>query len=111
MKRRTTFVVTVALGVAALGVYELKYRVAELESEAVRLAGELIKERQAVHVLSTDWTYLNRPENLALLAEEYLDLVPLDGDRIVAASELPKRVKPAAELAQAETTSPGEAAR
>ncbi len=102
MKRRSIIIVTVALGVAAIGLYELKYKVAQLEADAARLAGELAKERQAIHVLSTDWAYLNRPEYLAELAEEHLDLVPLDADRIVAAQDLPRWAKPAAELAEAE---------
>ena len=111
MRRRSAIIVTVALGAAAVGLYELKYKVAELETEATRLAGDLAKERQAIHVLSTDWAFLNRPENLAELAEEYLDLVPLDVDRFVAAHELPKRPKPPAELAQADAAPPAEAAR
>lgn len=111
MRRRSAIVVTFALGAAAVGLYELKYKVAELETEATRLAGDLAKERQAIHVLSTDWAYLNRPENLEELAEKYLDLVPLEGDRIVAAHDLPKRMKPPAELAQAETAAPGDGAQ
>ena len=102
MKRRSTIIVTVALGAAALGLYELKYEVAALEAAAARLAGDLAKERQAIHVLSTDWTFLNRPENLEVLVEKHLDLVPLDADRIVAAQDLPRRAMPASELAQAE---------
>ena len=111
MKRRSMIVMTLALGAAAVGLYELKYKVAELETDAVRLAGELARERQAIHVLSTDWAFLNRPDHLARLVAENLDLVPLDADRIVAAHELPKRVKPAAELAQAESMPAGEAPR
>ena len=101
MKRRTTIIVTVALGAAAVGLYELKYEVAQLEAEAARLAGDLAKERQAIHVLTTDWAYLNRPDNLAKMVEEHLDLVPIDADRIVAARELPRRAKPTSELAEA----------
>ncbi len=104
MRRRSTIIVTVALGIAAAGLYELKYKVAQLEADAVELAGELAKERQAIHVLATDWAYLNRPDNLAKLAAEHLDLVPLDADRIVAAGELPRRATPAAEVAEAEPT-------
>jgi len=95
-------IVTFVLSVAALGLYELKYEVAQLETDAARLGSELVKERQAIHVLSTDWAFLNRPDNLAALVKKHLDLVPLDADRIVAASELPRRATPAAELAQAE---------
>jgi len=104
MRRRSTIIVTVALGAAALGLYELKYEVAALEADAARLAGELAKERQAIHVLSIDWTYLNRPENLEILVKKRLDLVPLDADRIVAAHDLPRRATPTSELAQAEPT-------
>lgn len=100
MNRRMMILATITLGVAAVGVYELKYDVAQLEADAARLAGELAKERQALHVLATDWAYLNRPEYLAELAEEHLDLVPMDADRIVAAHDLPRRIPPTSELAE-----------
>ncbi len=100
MNRRLTIIASLVLGIAAIGVYELKYEVAELEADAVRLAAELAKERQALHVLATDWAYLNRPEYLSELVEEHLDLVPLDADRIVAVQDLPRRVTPTPELAQ-----------
>ena len=107
MNRRLVILATIVIGIAAVGVYELKYEVARLEAEAQALAVELAKERQALHVLTIDWAYLNRPDNLAKLADEHLDLVPLDGDQIVAAQDLPRRVEPPAELAQVETDAEG----
>ena len=108
MNRRTAMVATVALGAAAIGLYELKYDVAQLEADAARLVRELAREQQAVHVLSADWAHLNQPQRLARLVHEYLDLVPLDADRIVAADELPTRQMSAPELAEADaaTSSP-----
>ncbi len=79
----------VLLGAAALALYQLKYEVAALEAEHIRLASELAAEHDAIHVLKAEWAFLDRPDRLAELAGSHLDLVPLGADRVVRISDLP----------------------
>ncbi len=101
-----------ALAGAAAGLYQLKHPVAALEAEETRLAHALAAERQALHVLASEWAYLNEPERLAGIAARHLDVAPLDARAMIALDELPRG--PAAGLKDAgpeagrpETAHPG----
>ncbi len=97
MTRGSAVAAALLLAGAAGGLYQFKDRIAALEEEEVRLSRTLADERQAIHVLSLEWAYLNEPERLADLAARHLDLAPLDAGTAIALDELPRRPLPAAE--------------
>lgn len=87
--RITTLVTMVCIGVAIFGVYLVKYAVQDVQREVVALQVGLKEERTSLHLLNAEWAYLNRPERLRELAENHLDLTPLDSRRIENVGALP----------------------
>ena len=87
MGRGMALAAVLLVGCAA-GLYLLKYEVAALEDERARLLSALAGERQATHVLQSEWAYLNEPRRLAEAARRHLDLVPLDAQTMIALDDL-----------------------
>ena len=79
------------IGAMTFGLFQLKYAVQAREDELARLNRNLIASEEAIHVLHADWSYFNRPERLAALAERHLGLGPMDGGQIGAVAALPPR--------------------
>ena len=96
----TRFVITwlIAVTIAVLGLFHVSHRVDQLENELIREQRSILREREAIDVLKAEWSYLNRPERIADLAERYLALVPLSADRMVSIHDLPQRQEPGAGL-------------
>lgn len=79
------------IGAMTFGLFQLKYAVQAREDEVARLNRDLIASEAAIHVLHAEWSYLNRPERLAALAERHLGLRPMDGGQIGVVTGLPPR--------------------
>ncbi len=96
----TRFAVTwlIAVTVAALGLFHVSHEVEQLENELIREQRSILRERETIHVLEAEWSYLNRPERIADLARRHLALVPLSADRMVSIQDLPQRQEPGAGL-------------
>jgi cell division protein FtsL len=54
----------------------VSYQVQGLENELERLEREAVAQQEEIHVLNAEWSFLNRPDRLARLAERHLDLAP-----------------------------------
>lgn len=63
-------IVTIALLLVSYQVKRLEYELAALEREA-------LAQQEEIHVLNAEWSFLNRPERLARLAERHLELAPV----------------------------------
>ena len=81
----------VATGVA-VGLYHVNYRVKELQEELKRVERDIKQERERLHVLEAEWSYLNRPSRLARLARKHLDMETLQPEQIVRVEQLPPRI-------------------
>lgn len=78
----------------ALGLFQLKDKVAGLE-DRLRAEREVIAEHQeAIQILQAEWSYLNRPGHIADLAERHLELTPVTTDRIVTFETFSERLAP-----------------
>lgn len=76
---RGATLISMTLGaLIAFFVFALKYEVQDLESEYARLNRAIDKERQAIHVLTAEWSHLNEPSRLRALAETQLGLETID---------------------------------
>ena len=84
------FVVTCA----ALAVFYVSQTVEGLERELALQQRTILKQQEAIHVLEAEWSYLNRPERISLLAERFLALSPLSADHVVGIKDLPQRLEP-----------------
>ena len=89
------FVVTCA----ALAVFYVSQTVEGLERELALQQQTILKQQEAIHVLEAEWSYLNRPERISVLAERFLALAPLSADHVVSIKDLPQRLEPGDENA------------
>lgn len=76
---------------AALFLFQIKQEVRELEEELGLVHHDILRHQEAIQVLRTEWSYLNRPARVAELAERHLDLQPLTAQQFVRIEEIPYR--------------------
>ncbi len=76
VRHTTVLFLVLAVGLA-LVLFSVKYQVQGLEEEFSQLNREITAERQAVHVLRAEFSYLTDAERLRQLADRFLDLEPV----------------------------------
>lgn len=105
---RRSLILWVALAtVVSVALFVVKYEVKTLEEEFARLSREIQRNRDAIHVLRAEWSYLNRPDQLAELAKRHLDLQPLLAGQVGELKDLPERKPaPAADAAPSADAAP-----
>ena len=59
-------------GVASFALFNITFKVEQLEGELKQLNKAVLKEQNAVHVLRAEWGYLNRPDRIEVLARKLL---------------------------------------
>jgi len=59
-------------GVASFALFNITFKVEQLEGELKLLNKAVLKEQKAVHVLRAEWSYLNRPDRIEALARKLL---------------------------------------
>lgn len=86
-------IVAVALAlIFSFGMYQLKYQTGVTNREVNKLKDELTRERELVHVLRAEWSYLNRAERIQSLADQYLpDLKPVTPLQLTDITDIPFR--------------------
>lgn len=84
---------TVAAGTA---LYVVKHEVGGLEDRLTAIDDQVQKDRAAIHVLHAEWAYLTRPERLAALVKNHLDLVTPRPSQIVTSIDQIPLAPPAA---------------
>ena len=75
----------------AFVVFMIAYEVRHLEEVEAELTRALAAERETMHVLRAEWSYLNRPERLEALATKHLGLAPLAAQQMIPLDALPAR--------------------
>ncbi len=94
MTRWLQILSVVAAGIAAVFVFQVKYRAEHVAQSVVNLQRELDEENEAVSALKAEWSFLIQPSRVQELATrhaEALKLVPLDPTQIVTLDKLPFR--------------------
>ncbi len=90
MIRHATLLFLLLAGAFSLVMFSVKYEVQDLEVELSQLNRSIIADRQAIHVLKAEWSHLNNPQRLRLLASRHLGLKPVETKRGGTISGLPK---------------------
>ena len=91
MTRFSTTLWVVIACAAALGLFYVKHEVQRVEGELIH-AERLVKDEQrALRVLKAEWSYLNKPERIADLAQRHLELGPMGAERVVRLELIPPR--------------------
>ena len=82
---------------AAMFLFHIKQEVREMEEELGIAHSNILRHQEAIQVLRTEWSYLNRPARIAELAERYLDMQQLAARQFVGFEEVPFRSAGAAQ--------------
>ncbi len=77
MIRHTTLLFLLLAGGLSVALFSLKYRVQDLEQELTGLNKSIYQQRQSIHVLNAEWSYLNNPQRIGDLARRHLNMVPI----------------------------------
>ncbi len=75
--RRSLLLLLIVSAVYGTGIYHLKYRVAHLESRLGNVQRDIIAEKESIHVLSAEISYITRPDHIAKMSDKYLQLSPV----------------------------------
>jgi cell division protein FtsL len=94
MITRATLIWAVLAIAAGFGLFQVSYRVASLEDELNRVNRQIVEERERIHALQADWSYLTNPARLADLARRHLPLQPLAAEQMIRIEDLPLRLPP-----------------
>lgn len=90
---RPTSLILLALSAAAGGaLFHVSFEVSGLEDRLARLNRQITADREAIHVLRAEWSFLNQPGRIEELSRRYLDLVPLTGEQFVSPDAVPVRL-------------------
>lgn len=77
--------------IAALFLFAVKQEVRQMEDDLRAAHRDILEQQEAIHVLETEWSYLNQPARIADLAKRHLGLRPIAAARIVRLEDLPLR--------------------
>jgi cell division protein FtsL len=94
MITRATLIWAVMAIAAGFGLFQVSYRVAALEEELNKVNRQIVEERERLHALQADWSYLTNPSRLADLARRHLPLQPLAAEQMIRIEDLPLRLAP-----------------
>lgn len=92
--RKANIIWMITLVAFGLGLYQVKYTVRDLRSNADSLEAELLKEQESLHVLKAEWAHLASPERLQTLADKYLILVPASGQQLATNATIKAKLEP-----------------
>lgn len=92
MRAFMVFVWIMLVSVTGYTLFHISFQVSAMEQELSSLNTQIRKEKESVHVLKAEWTYLNRPERIERLSQSLLpDLSVLKPSQLATFDELPVR--------------------
>ncbi len=71
------------LASSVFGLFQVKFKVQQLHREVTELKAQLVHEKDSIHVLKAEWSYLNQPERLSRLSKKFLELEELKADQVL----------------------------
>ena len=104
MTRVAAFLFFLTAAGAALFLFHIKQEVREMEKELGIAQSDILRHQEAIQVLRTEWSYLNRPARIAELAARHLDMQQLTARQFVSFGEVPFRSAGTAQKAAKQTT-------
>jgi hypothetical protein len=78
--------------------YSVKYETLFYAETLAKTRAKLQREREAIAVAKAEWALLNRPDRLQRIADQHLDLKPMQIGQLGRLSELPNRPAKADEI-------------
>jgi len=96
MIRPTSLILMVLAAAAGGALFQVAFEVSALDDKLAQLNRDIRADRDAIHVLRAEWSFLNQPERLEELTRRHLDLLPASGSQIAGTGAVP--VMPEEEL-------------
>lgn len=78
--------------------------VQQMNDEISSMKKQIAQEKEHIHVLQTEWSYLTRPERIARLEQKFLKLNDTHGQQLAELSDLPFSDEGPIQLAEGEVT-------
>jgi hypothetical protein len=94
MIRIGTFVWLAILTLIGVGLYQVELGVLAKQAELKQINRQIDANRDAMHVLDAEWSYLNDPTRLADLTRRYTDMVPVTPTQMAGFERLMPRQAP-----------------
>ncbi len=69
-------------------VYTLEHQSRKLDKRIASMKAAIADEREAVRLLNAEWSHLNQPNRLEILARKHLQLAPTEVETIVMPHEI-----------------------
>ncbi len=92
MIRPSTLLIVLLAVSLSLTLFTVKYQVQDMEDQLFGLNRSITDDRQAIHVLKAEWSYLNQPTRLKTLAGRYLGMTAIDSRQVGTPRELLPRI-------------------
>ncbi|MBZ8131649.1 hypothetical protein [Afifella sp. IM 167] len=94
MTRILNVVAIAAALIAAMSVFNLKYRAEGVAKEVAELQRKVDQEKESISLLRAEWSVLNQPDRVEELAERYQDtlgLKPVEPKQLADPAQIPMR--------------------
>lgn len=85
--------------------YFVRYQTQNTQSEIAGIEQRILEEKEAIHVLRAEWSYLTRPERLKQLTAQLKDMEPVTQQKVIALTDIPLQEAPEG-LAEAASHAP-----
>ncbi len=92
MMRTSSLVILLVAVAVGIGLFMVKYRVQDLEDQLVSLNRSIASDREAIRVLRAEWSHLNEPARLKVLAGRHLGMAAVPVETVATAAELDKQI-------------------
>ncbi len=91
MLRPVVVLSTVMIFVLAAGVFYIERRVENLRQDLIYLNSSILENKERIHVLKAEWSYLNQPMRLEQLASAHLPLEDMKVAQVKPVEYIPLR--------------------
>lgn len=78
MKNNLNIIIASMLVLTISGLFYVKDQVKYLKQDLAEINRQIADSKMQIHVLEAEWQYLNNPERIRNLSENYLDLKPVN---------------------------------
>jgi hypothetical protein len=94
MIRPSVVVWLVVAGSLGFGMFQVKREVQDLEDQLTRINRGIASDRDAIHVLKAEWSYLTQPTRLADVSKRHLTLAPVATAQLGQIENIPLKQQP-----------------
>jgi cell division protein FtsL len=90
MTRAVTIIGLVLTILIGTGTYWVSHQVERLEKRYAEIQSDILAEQESIHVLQAEWSYLNNPERIERLSQQYLSLAQIEVLQMASINDLPE---------------------